>query len=170
MANIVSVDLVASRILEIRGKKVMLDSDLAKLYGVETKVLLQAVKRNLNRFPDDFMYQLTRQEVMNLRSQFVTSSYGGRRYLPYVFTQEGVAMLSSVLNSGRAIKVNILIMRAFVKLRDILSRNKELSFKLRELEERIDIHDKDICDIFEAIRQLMRLPDERQRITGFGTK
>jgi len=170
MTNIVSVDLVASRILEIRGKKVMLDSDLAKLYGVETKVLLQAVKRNLNRFPDDFMYQLTRQEVMNLRSQFVTSSYGGRRYLPYVFTQEGVAMLSSVLNSKRAIQVNILIMRAFVKLRDILSRNKELSVKLEELEERVEGHDADIRDIFEAIRQLMRLPDERQRIAGFAAK
>ena len=267
MADIVPVELIASKILIVRGKNVMLDKDLADLYGVATKNLNKAVSRNKERFPEDFMFQLTKEELANLRFQFGTSKGGGIRYLPYVFTEQGVAMLSSVLrskmaiqvniqimraftqlrrmlltnrglrrkieemekkydkqfvivfqaikqlleppvkekeevvaicdhlsalkfshqlpcvfteqgvamlssvlNSGRAIKVNILIMRAFVKLSDILSRNKELSFKLKELEERIEGHDTDIRDIFEAIRQLMRIPDERQRITGFATE
>jgi phage regulator Rha-like protein len=170
MANIVSVEVIATKIFEIRNKKVMLDSDLAKLYGVKTKVLIQAVKRNKERFPEDFMYQLTRQEVINLRSQIVTSSWGGRRYLPYAFTQEGVAMLSSVLNSKRAIQVNILIMRAFVKLRSFILTHQELAFKLKELESKIQEHSKDIRDIFEAIRQLMGIPDEHMKITGFSPK
>ena len=170
MPNIVSVEVITAKIFEVKGKKVMLDSDLAGLYGVSTKVLIQAVKRNINRFPQDFMYQLTPQDVVNLRSQFVTSRWGGRRYLPYVFTQEGVAMLSSVLNSERAVKVNIQIMRAFVRLRRALLTHKELFFKLNELERKIEKHDVDIRDIFEAIRQLMRLPDENRKITGFTAK
>jgi len=170
MANTISIEIIAAKILVIRGKKVMLDRDLAKLYGVETKILLQAVKRNLQRFPDDFMYQLTRQEVTILRSQFVTSSWGGRRYLPYVFTQEGVAMLSSVLNSERAIRVNIQIMRAFVKLRHILASHKFFEMKITELERKFAGHDKDIQDIFEAFRQLMGLPDSKQVIKGFADK
>jgi phage regulator Rha-like protein len=113
------------------------------------------------------MYQLTKKEVASLRSQFVTSKRGGRRYLPYVFTQEGVAMLSSVLNSRRAIQVNIQIMRAFVKLRQILSTHKELAYKLGELERKIEKHDADIKDIFEAIRQLMRVPHEHRKISVF---
>jgi len=134
----------------------MLDKDLAELYGVSTKVLIQAVKRNLQRFPDDFMFQLTKREFSHLRSQFVTSNRGGRRYLPYVFTEQGVGMLSSVLKSKRAIQVNIAIMRTFVKLRGIISASKELCHKLDQLEGKIEKHDQKIKMIFEAIRELMK--------------
>ena len=153
----------------IRGHRVMLDQDLAKMYGVPTKVLLQAVKRNQLRFPADFMYQLTRQEVINLRSQFVTSSlgYGGRRYLPYVFTEQGVAMLSTVLKSETAILTNIAIMRTFVQLRQILSTNKELSAKLDQLERKTEKHDAEIQAIFSAIRQLMKPQEPVRRRIGF---
>jgi hypothetical protein len=163
MAEIISVEIIASKILEIRGKRVMLDSDLAQLYGVKTKVLIQAVKRNINRFPDDFMYQLTRQEVADLRSQFVTSRWGGKRYLPYVFTQEGVAMLSSVLNSPKAIQVNIHIMRAFVKLRSMILTNEDLRRKIEAMERK---YDKQFVIVFEAIKQLLEPPKQTQAI-GF---
>ncbi len=169
MSDLFSVEVIATKILEIRGKKVMLDNDLAYLYGVATKVLIQAVKRNISRFPDDFMYQLTKQEVANLRSQFVTSSWGGRRYLPFVFTQEGVAMLSSVLNSKRAIKVNIQIMRAFVKLKELLLTHRELGVRIEALERKYANHDENIKKIFEAIRQLMIPPEEPKRRIGFHT-
>ena len=155
MPNIISVEVVTSKIFEVRGKKVMLDTDLAKLYEVQTKVLIQAVKRNIDRFPDDFMYQLKWQEFMNLRSQFVTSSFGGRRYLPYVFTQEGVAMLSSVLNSELAIKVNIQIMRAFVQLRRMLLTNADLRRKIEKMEKK---YDKQFAIVFQAIKQLLEPP------------
>jgi len=149
----------------------MLDADLAALYGVETKILLQAVKRNLERFPKDFMFQLTNQELRILRSQFVTSSWGGRRYAPYAFTEQGVAMLSSVLNSPRAIAVNIEIMRAFVRLRGMIATNKELAKRLNELESRIEnklaIHDQAIADILDAIRALMSPPEPKRRPIGF---
>ena len=146
----------------------MLDRDLASLYGVPVKRLNEQVKRNINRFPYDFMLVLTRQEVMNLRSQIATSSWGGKRYLPYAFTEQGVAMLSSVLNSERAINVNIAIMRAFVKLRQILSTHKELVHKLEELERKIEKHDVEIQSIFDAIRQLMApLPEPPRRKIGF---
>ena len=170
MAGIISVEIIATKILGIRGKRVMLDSDLAKLYGVKTKNLNKAVKRNMERFPDDFMFKLSKEEAENLRFQIGTSKRGGRRYLPYVFTQEGVSMLSSVLNSKRAIRVNIVIMRAFVKLRVIISTNKVLAFKLKELESKIEKHDTDIKDIFEAIRQLIGIPHEHRKISGFGGK
>lgn len=153
--ELVPEEVIERKIFMIRGHKVMLDRDLAELYDVETKVLIQAVKRNIERFPKDFMFQLIEDEFDNLRSQFVTSSWGGTRYLPYVFTEQGVAMLSSVLNSAVAIQVNIVVMRAFVKLRQILSMNKELAYKLTELERKIEKHDEDIQAIFEAIRQLM---------------
>ena len=169
MGDLISVEVITTKILEIRGKKVMLDKDLAKLYGVEVKALNQAVKRNRVRFPDDFMYQLTKQEVVNLKSQFVTSSWGGMRKLPYVFTQEGVAMLSSVLNSERAIKVNIQIMRAFVKLKELLLTHKDLAIKLESLERKYADHDEKIQKIFEAIRQLMVPPEEPKRRIGFHT-
>jgi len=156
----ISVEVVATKILLIRGKKVMLDSDLAKLYGVETKQLVRQMKRNHARFPDDFMYQLTPEEVMSLRCQIGTSNKGGRRYLPYVFTQEGVAMLSSVLNSKRAVQVNIAIMRAFVKLREILLTHKDLAQKLEELERKYQLHETDIQVIFEAIKKLIEPPQE----------
>ena len=133
---LVSMDHVAAKILFIRGQKVMLDQDLAELYGVATKVLIQAVRRNADRFPEDFMFQLTKQEFNDLRSQFVTSSWGGRRYPPYAFTEQGVAMLSSVLRSERAIGVNIEIMRAFLRLRQMLASNAELARKLAALEKK----------------------------------
>lgn len=167
MANEIAVDVIAARIFEVRGKKVMLDSDLAKLYGVATKNLNKAVKRNIERFPDDFMYQLTEQEVTNLRFQIGTSNRGGRRYLPYVFTEQGVAMLSSVLNSKRAIRVNILIMRAFVRIRDILLTHKELAVKIDVLEKKYSEHDETIKSIFEAIKQLLQPPEEPKRKIGF---
>jgi len=154
----------------------MLDVDLARLYGVPTKRLNEQVRRNIKRFPEDFMFQLTKNEYQNfksqflissLRSQFATSNRGGRRYLPYAFTEQGVAMLSSVLKSERAIQVNIAIMRAFVKLREILSTHKELAHKLNELERKIEKHDAEIQAIFEAIRQLMKPPKSHPRKIGF---
>ncbi|MSR78471.1 MAG: ORF6N domain-containing protein [Candidatus Omnitrophica bacterium] len=151
---------IQQKIYLIRGHRVMLDSSLAALYQVSTKALLQAVKRNAQRFPGDFMFQLTPEETLNLRSQFVTSSWGGRRYLPYVFTEQGVSMLSSVLKSSRAILVNITIMRVFVELRAVLSTHKELAQKLVELEGKIQNHDQTIQSIFEAIHQIMNPPVE----------
>lgn len=150
-------------------EQVILDSDLAQMYGVSTKVLLQAVKRNRTRFPSDFMFQLTKDEFANLRSQFVTSkgSAGGRRYLPFAFTEEGVAMLSSVLRSQHAIRVNIAIMRAFVRLREITATHKELALKFKELEERIGTHDRHLKTIFDALRQLMQPPAKPKRRIGF---
>ncbi len=136
----------------------MLDSDLAQLYGVETKTLNRAVKRNLKRFPDDFMLQLTKEEVSNLKYHFGTSRWGGRRYAPYVFTEQGVAMLSSVLNSERAIEVNIAVMRTFVKLRELIVSNKVLATKLNQLEGKIENQSKDIQALFAAIHQLMEPP------------
>lgn len=162
-----AVEPLAPRILPMRGVKVMVDADLAALYGVETKVLLQAVKRNLDRFPVDFMFQLNEQEFANLRSQIVTSNRGGRRYAPYVFTEQGVAMLSSVLKSPRAIAVNIEIMRAFVRLREILAGNKELAAKLNELERKLETHDQAIAGILNAIRELMKPPETTKRPIGF---
>jgi len=158
MANGVSIEVIATKIFEIRGKRVMLDSDLAELYGVKTKVLLQAVKRNKARFPVDFMYLITNEEVTILRSQIVTSRWGGRRYLPYVFTEQGVAMLSSVLNSERAIHVNIQIMRAFVKLKELLLTHKDLAIKIEALERKYGDHDVKIQAIFDAIKKLLERP------------
>ncbi len=172
MKELIPREAIEQRIFNIRSQKVMLDADLADLYGVATKVLLQAVKRNLKRFPSDFMFQLNYQEVASLRSQFVTSKTGrgGRRYTPYVFTEQGVAMLSSVLNSERAVQVNIVIMRAFVKLREILSTHKELAHKLAQLERKIEKHDDEIKLIFDAIRQLMAPPETKKRKIGFRRK
>ena len=158
--NEIAIEVVVIKIQLIRGRKVMLDRDLAEMYGVKTKVLLQSVKRNAKRFPDDFMYQLTKQEVVILRSQNVTSRWGGSRYLPYVFTEQGVAMLSTVLNSERAIQVNIAIMRAFVKLRELLLTHKDLAQKLEELERKYQLHETDIQVIFGAIKKLLEPPPE----------
>jgi phage regulator Rha-like protein len=170
MDSLVPVELIEKKIYLIRGHKVMLDSDLAELYGVATKVLLQAVKRNLNRFPEDFMFILKYQDVVALRSQIVTLKKGRgehRKYLPYVFTEQGVAMLSSVLNSERAVQVNIAIMRAFVKLREMLSTNKELALKLAQLERKMEKHDEEIKLIFDAIRELMKPPEAKTKKIGF---
>jgi phage regulator Rha-like protein len=170
MKELIPEEVIERKIFLIRGQKVMLSSHLAELYGVKVKVLIQAVKRNRERFPADFMYQLTKQEVINLKSQFVTSSWGGaRRANPYAFTEQGVAMLSSVLRSRRAIQVNIAIMRAFVKLRKIISTHKELAYKLKKLERKFEKHDKEIQNIFAAIRQLMAPAEKPKRIIGFRT-
>jgi hypothetical protein len=162
---LISGERVTQSIFPLRGLKVMLDAHLAELYGVPTKVLLQAVKRNRERFPVDFMLQLKAEEWAILRSQIVTSSaqHGGRRYPPYAFTEQGVAMLSSVLKSSRAIAVNIEIMRAFVRMRELLASNRELAQKLAELERKIATHDQSITGILKAIRELMnpRLPKRR---------
>jgi hypothetical protein len=154
-------ETVERKIHLIRGQKVMLDSDLAELYEVETRVLNQAVRRNLSRFPEDFMFQLTEAEAQNLRSHIVTSNrkHGGRRYLPYVFTEQGVAMLSSVLRSERAVQVNIAIMRAFVKLRELMNTHAELAQKIEAMERQYGAHDKQIGLIFELIKRLLQPPD-----------
>ena len=164
MANDVSLEVVVSKILIIRGKRVMLDKDLAGLYEVRTKNLNKAVKRNIERFPEDFMFQLTKEEVGSLRFQIGTSKKGGRRYSPYVFTQEGVAMLSSVLNSSRAIQVNIQIMRAFVRLRRMILTNVDLKRKVEEMESR---YNKQFAIVFKAIKQLLEPPAKEKKIIGF---
>ncbi len=190
-ASLIPVRRIESKILLLRGEKVMLDRDLAELYGVETKVLNQAVQRNIERFPEDFMFRLSAEESRlilrsqvvtssdqksekrpqsepNLRSQVVTSSsgYGGRRYLPYAFTEQGVAMLSSVLTSPRAIQVNLAIMRTFVQLRQMLSSHADLSRKLAALEGK---YDKKFRVIFDVIRELMREKKKPKREIGFHT-
>jgi hypothetical protein len=166
-----AVDLVERKIYLLRGHKVMLDRDLAKLYGVETRTLNQAVRRNIDRFPEDFMFQLSEKEFVNLKSQIVISSWGGsRRARPYAFTEQGVAMLSSVLKSKQAVQVNIAIMRAFVWLREALSTNRELAKRLQELEISTAGHDKNITVLFEAIRALMDKPEKPKRPIGFTAK
>ncbi|MBI3292435.1 MAG: ORF6N domain-containing protein [Elusimicrobia bacterium] len=155
MKSLISLEHVERRIYLIRGHKVMLDSDLAELYGVTTGNLNLTVHRNKDRFPDDFAFRLTAEETDNLRLQIASSRWGGRRYLPYVFTQEGIAMLSGVLHTKRAIAVNVLIMRTFVKLREMLSTHKELAKKLEELEKRMGTYDQQILRLFETIRELM---------------
>lgn len=169
-------ETIISRIFYIRGKKVMFDSDLAKLYQVETGDLNQAVKRNKERFPDDFMFQLNSLEAYNLKCQFGTSSLisqsviskrGGSRHNPYVFTEEGVAMLSSVLNSKKAIQVNIQIIRTFKKLREILSENKKLAEKLDKMEKK---YDSKISIIFDVLKSLMTEKSKPKHEIGFSTK
>jgi hypothetical protein len=162
---IASVEQIESRIFVIRGQKVMLSMHLSELYEVEPRALVQAVKRNIERFPEDFMFQLGPEEFANLKSQIVISSWGGIRAAPYAFTEQGVSMLSSVLRSDRAIQVNIEIMRAFVRLRQILASNAELSRKLATLEKKYDIQFK---AVFDAIRQLMTpLDPKKNRPIGF---
>lgn len=173
MKDLIAAEVIKNKIYLIRGYRVMLDSDLAGLYGVETKNLNLQVRRNMRRFPADFMFQLNKEET--LRLQFATSRWGGKRYLPYVFTEQGVAMLSSVLNSERAIEVNIVIMRAFVRMREILMTHKDLAAKITALELKYKNHDirfseydKHITAIFEAIKKLMAPPpDKPKRRIGF---
>ena len=165
----VPVERIEQAILLIRGQKVLLDRDLAALYGVPTKTLNLAVKRNRARFPVDFMLRLSAEETRNLRFQIETSSlrWGGRRYCPTAFTEQGVAMLSSVLRSPRAIQVNIEIMRAFVRLRGILAAHKELAGRLDELEAK---YDEQFRGVFDAIRQLMTPPAQPRKQIGFGVR
>src|SRR6266853_2176070 len=158
------LERIQQSILLLRAHKVMLDFDLAALYGVQTKILNKAVKRNLQRFPADFMFELSDAEFENLRFQFGTSRWGGRRYRPYAFSEQGVAMLSSVLRSERAVLVNIEIMRAFVRLRQMLAAHADLARKLAALEKRYDAQFK---VVFEAIRELMTPPPEKKRPIGF---
>lgn len=162
------VEQIKRKILQIREQKVMLSTHLAELYGVETRALNQAVKRNIGRFPKDFMFQLTDSEAEQLVSQNVIPHmkyFGGS--LPYVFTEQGVAMLSSVLNSEQAVRVNIAIMRAFVSLREMLSTHKELAHKLEQLERKTEKYDEEIKLIFDAIRQLMTPPNIKRKRIGF---
>jgi hypothetical protein len=165
----IPVEQIERAILLMRGQKVMLDADLAGLYGVTVGRLNEAVKRNRDHFPADFMFQLTDTEFANLKSQIAISSYGwgGRRHPPYAFTEQGVAMLSSVLKSKRAVQVNIVIMRAFVKLREMLSAHTELRQKLAELERKLEGHDGQIRSLFEAIRRLMAPPHPKPKRIGF---
>ena len=163
---LIPLEKIETRIFLIRGRKVMLDSNLAELYDVETKVLLQAVKRNKDRFPEDFMFQLEQEEYEALRSQIVTSNKGrgGRRFKPYAFTEQGIAMLSSVLNSKRAIQVNIQIMRTFTKLREMIENNKELKRKLNDMEKK---YDAQFQIVFEAIKKLIEPELKPKRKIGF---
>jgi hypothetical protein len=167
--DVVPAQQIESAIYLIRGMKVMLDSDLAVLYGVKTKELNKAVTRNRDRFPSDFVFQLTAEEVANLRFQIGTSSssYGGRRYRPFAFTEQGVAMLSGVLKSQRAIQVHVAIMRAFVRLRSLLAAHHELADKLAELEKRVTNSEEGIQSLFDAIRQLMMPLDPPKKQIGF---
>ncbi len=165
MNALIPVKMIEKKILLIRGESVMLDADLAELYSVETKVLVRAVKRNIERFPSDFMFQLDKKEFESLRFHSGTSKQrGGRRYNPYAFTEQGVAMLSSVLRSDRAVQVNIAIMRAFVKLREMMATHKDLKIKIGEMEKK---YDKQFQIIFEAIKQLLESPKKPKRQIGF---
>ena len=166
-SHLIPSEIIEKKILVIREQKIMLDKDIAELYGVPTRDLNKAIKRNIDRFPVDFVFQLNQEEFSNLKFQFGTSRWGGTRKLPYAFTEQGVAMLSSVLRSKRAVQVNIQIMRTFVKLREILSTHKELAQKLRELELKVESHDERITAIFEAINQLLQPPEKPARKIGF---
>jgi phage regulator Rha-like protein len=160
-------EVVMNKIYLIRGQKVMLDKDLAEMYGVETKALKQAIRRNMDRFPEDFMFELTKEEMESLRSQIVTSNRGGTRYQPFAFTEQGVAMLSSILNSAVAIQVNIQIIRIFTKMREMLLTNKDILLKLERLEKDITTNKQDIANIFEALKQLLTPPAEKRIRIGF---
>lgn len=165
----ISVQVIEPRIFLVRGHKVMIDVDLAELYGVSTKRFNEQVRRNLKRFPEDFMFRLMKDEAESLRSQFATSKTGsgGRRYLPYVFTEQGVAMLSSVLKSDRAIEVNIAIMRAFVKLRQMLESNEELNRRFAAVIRKLATHDKYFAIVFDELKKLSEPPTNPRKQIGF---
>ncbi len=158
---------IVERIFIIRGQKVMMDKDLAEMYGVEVKVLNQSVKRNLSRFPVDFMFQLTQGEWDNLKSQIVTSSWGGVRKLPFAFTEQGVAMLSSVLRSERAIQVNIQIIRVYTKMKQALLDNKDLWMKVDKIEQSLIKKDEEVKAIFKVLKKLLSQEDKPRNVVGF---
>lgn len=170
--QVIPVEVVENKILLIRSQKIILDFHLAKLYNVETKILNKAVARNIDRFPVDFMFRLTQKEWNSLRFHFGTSNSGrgGRRYLPFAFTEHGALMLASVLNSPAAVKISILVVRAFVRLREILAANKELAQKLKELELKTETHGEQITAIFDAINQLLTPPPATKKKMGFRVK
>ena len=171
MHDIVAHEQIEKHILLLRGQKVMMDTDLADLYGVDAKQLKRQVRRNRDRFPTDFMFELSKEEYAAIRRHFGTLKRGEHsKYLPYVFTEQGVAMLSSVLRSKRAVRVNIAIMRAFVKLRELVGAHKELAGKLADLERRVASHDGHIKSLFDAIRQLMEPTKPKPRRIGFHAK
>ncbi|HMK27650.1 MAG TPA: ORF6N domain-containing protein [Chitinophagaceae bacterium] len=163
-------ELVMNKIYLIRGQKVMLDKDLAELYAVETRILNQAIRRNTDRFPEDFMFRLTAAEFEILRSQFVISSWGGVRYLPLAFTEQGVSMLSGVLNSETAIRVHIQIIRVFAKMRELLLTHKDILLQLEKIEKKLTGHDEDIKLIFQYLKQLLNPPQPPRRKIGFRRK
>ena len=163
-------ELIAGKIYKIRGYKVLLDTDLAALYGVETKVLKRAVRRNIERFPNDFMFELTKHERQGLRSQFGTSSWGGSRYLPMAFTEQGVAMLSGILRSATAIQVNIQIMRVFVKMRELITRYEELLEKVENLESNAMEQNQQIIQIYEVIKELIEPTYKNRKPLGYRIK
>lgn len=160
-------EMIANKIFLVREKKVMLDSDLAELYQVETKRLNEQVKRNVTRFPEDFMFQLTKDEWKDLKSQNATSSWGGRRSEPYVFTEHGVLMLSSILNSERAIAVNIKIMRVYTKIKEMLLTHKDLLLKMEKIERSIGKHDMQITQVFQLIKQLVKQEESPRKKIGY---
>ena len=162
-----SPQALAGRILVIRGQRVILASELAALYEVETKRLNEQIKRNSGRFPADFMFQLTIEEFANLKSQFATSSWGGRRTPPYAFTEHGAIMAASVLNSDRAVEMSVYVVRAFVQLRELMGNHKALAQKLAELERRVGNHDHSLAEVIDALRALMATPKARNRPIGF---
>ena len=164
---IIPDELVMNKIYFIRSKKVMIDSDLSILYQVETKRLNEQVNRNIERFPEDFMFQLTNSEFENLKSQIATSSWGGRRTLPYVFTEQGVAMLSGILNSSTAIRVNIKIIRVFIKMRELIMTNKDILLQLEKAEKKLTKHDNDILLIFQYLKKLLTPPQQPRQRIGF---
>ncbi len=157
---LIPIERIAERIYLIRDEKVMLDSDLAELYGVETRVLIQAIKRNIKRFPENFMFQLTQEEFQNLKSQTVISSWGGRRYTPYAFTEHGALMLSSVLRSKKAVDVSIAIVETFVRLREMLTTHKDVARKIEE-------HDKHIANLYAHVERLLKPTEEKKKPIGF---
>jgi len=165
--SIIPIENIAKKILVIRKQSVILDRDLAELYGVETKTLKRNVRRHMERFPKDFMFELSKTEFDNLRRQFGTSSWGGTRYLPMVFTEQGVAMLSSVLNSKIAIEINILIMRAFVRLRELLSSNKELALRITQTERDLNIQGKTLNQVLSLLNELLEKPMSEPKQIGF---
>jgi len=165
--GLVPVERITGSILILRGQRVLLDSDLAALYGVETRRLNEQVRRNHDRFPADFIFELTGGEFTNLKSQFATSSWGGRRKLPLAFTEHGAIMAATVLNSPRAVQMTIYVVRAFVQLRDLLASNRQLAQKFAELERKVSSHDQAIVGILKAIRELMNPPAPKKRPIGF---
>ncbi len=163
-------EVIINKIYLIRHQKVMLDKDLAEMYGIETKRLKEAVKRNADRFPKDFMFTLTQKEFQHLRSQFATSSWGGIRYLPTAFTEQGVAMLSGVLNSPVAVQVHIQIIRIFTRMKEMLLTNKDILLKLEKMEQDVKENKEDIAMIFEALKQLLNPPQPKRKMIGFNRK